>query len=77
QVVDGPKKVQFALGNDKRSHENEHGINNRVEVSTAPSHEVNEQNLHNMDVNISSNFNDEISSLLAKGTTGVQKHVSH
>nr|GFA31123.1 protein kinase, ATP binding site-containing protein [Tanacetum cinerariifolium] len=51
QVVDGPTKVQFALGNDKRSHENEHGVNNRVEVSAAPSHEVNGQNLHNMDVN--------------------------
>ncbi|GJU99427.1 hypothetical protein Tco_1328698 [Tanacetum coccineum] len=69
QVVDGPKKVQFALGNDTRSHENEHGVNNRVEVSAAPSHEVNEQNLHSMDVDISSRSNDEISSLLAKGTT--------
>ncbi|GKE70295.1 hypothetical protein Tco_1528367, partial [Tanacetum coccineum] len=45
---------------------NEHGVNNRVEVSAAPSHEVNKQNLHSMDVDISSRSNDEISSLLEK-----------
>ncbi|GJT36900.1 hypothetical protein Tco_0936765 [Tanacetum coccineum] len=52
--------------------ENEHGVNNRVEVSAAPSHEVDEQNLHNMDVDISSRSNDKMSSLLAKA----EKHLN-
>ncbi|GJV68591.1 protein kinase, ATP binding site-containing protein [Tanacetum coccineum] len=56
--------------------EMERGANNGVEVSAARSHDADEQNFHNMDVDISSRSNDEISSLLAKGTAGVQKHVS-
>ncbi|PWA69865.1 Protein kinase, ATP binding site-containing protein [Artemisia annua] len=56
--------------------EMERDVNNRVDVSAAPSHDANEQNVCNMDVDISSRSNNEISSLLAKGTAGVQKHVS-
>ncbi|KAF5806503.1 putative mitogen-activated protein kinase kinase TTK family [Helianthus annuus] len=52
---DGPKKVQFALGNDTRSHETERDVNNRQEVLTAPNHDLNDQNLKNQ-VNPLSNF---------------------
>ncbi|XP_024976047.1 probable serine/threonine-protein kinase DDB_G0279405 isoform X2 [Cynara cardunculus var. scolymus] len=48
-LVDGPKKVQFALGNDPRSHEMECDVSNQLDGSTAPSHDANNQNFHDLD----------------------------
>ncbi|KAI3673078.1 hypothetical protein L6452_39188 [Arctium lappa] len=76
QLVDGPKKVHFALGNDARSHEMECDVGNQLDASTAPSNDANNQNFHDLEVDLSSRSNDEISSLLAKGTTGVQNQIN-
>ncbi|KAD4385295.1 hypothetical protein E3N88_25463 [Mikania micrantha] len=53
--LDGPKRVQFAMGNNTRSYEIEHGVNNQPDVLTAPNHDVNEHNFNNQ-VNPLGNF---------------------
>ncbi|KAK9080234.1 hypothetical protein SSX86_001910 [Deinandra increscens subsp. villosa] len=94
-VLDGPKKVQFALGNNARygsvdhmdtsianlsTHmgslaltEIEHGVNNQLDVSTAPNHDVNEQSF-NTQANplrnfLQSNFNHQVTSSSVVGST--------
>nr|XP_043608125.1 serine/threonine-protein kinase MPS1 [Erigeron canadensis] len=74
-VLDGPKKVRFASGKSAQSHEIEYGVNNQLDVSTAPCHDVINQSFYNMEVDLGSRSNDETSSLVVKGTTVVQTQV--
>ncbi|KAI3513573.1 hypothetical protein L1887_20909 [Cichorium endivia] len=69
-LVDGPKKVQFALQKNTRFHETEPGGSNQLDGSTA------HQNSQNMDVDLCLKTNDEIPSSHLKSTIGVQDQIS-
>ncbi|CAH1454337.1 unnamed protein product [Lactuca virosa] len=64
--VDAPKKVQFALENDARSHmgslaltEMECDTNNQLNAPAVLNHDPNLQNVHNLDSDLTSRPNDE------------------
>ncbi|KAL4559124.1 hypothetical protein LXL04_031258 [Taraxacum kok-saghyz] len=70
-LVDGPKKVQFALQKNTRFHEMECDGSNQLDVSAA------QQNFQNMDVDPCLKTNDEIHSLNLKSSIGGQDQIDH